>query len=268
MLEIILLDWTRMGSTYCLAGAVPQQDFRIVRPHLNKDRPRPWTPLGSWFRSLGKATQPNPPAIEPPRKFGWWFRLLEGRRRWEVFELVKPEAAQPQPPHLEDIWVAGIRPRGRVASIEQRRAILQATLAKPGEPLFGQPLVTTRASGYLQPGVGQRSLVTVKVPAASIVFGVSYRDGAVEPDFRVQLPVPDLGTRNLPVKDHHLLLRAKAAGPDLTQQIAALQAAVRAMGDVVAVRLGLSRAFSTTDGGAAACWLMADGFFSWSDPQS
>ena len=42
--------------------------------------------------------------------------------------------------------------------------------------------------------------------------------------------------------------------------------AVQQMGDPVAVRLGLSRAFQ---GGAgnAACWLMADGFFSLKDPQ-
>jgi hypothetical protein len=205
----------------------------------------------------------------PQRKFGWWFRPFEGHTRWEVYELVKPESAEPRPPHVEDVWVVKLRPRGRLATPDQRRAILQATLAKPGEALFGQPLQATRSGAFLQPGVGQRSLATVKVPAASIVFGASRREGAVEPDFRAQLPVPDLGVRSMPVKDHHLLLRAKAAGPDIAQQIAALQAAVGAMGNEVAVRLGLSRPFSSSDGTATAtCWLMADGFFSWSDPRS
>lgn len=245
MLEMILLDWTRMGGTYCLAGAVPQQGYRIVRPLQVKNR------------SL------------PQRKFGWWFRLFERRSRWEVFELVKPAAPDPLPPHMEDLWVVSLRPRGRLASNEQRRAVLETTLAKPGEALFGTPLQATRASAYLQPGIGQRSLATVKVPATSITFAGSLREGAIEPDFRVQLPVADLGRRTLPVKDHHLLLRAKMAGPEVSQQIAALQAAIRGMGDDIAVRLGLSRAFASNDSGntASACWLMADGFFSWSDPQ-
>jgi hypothetical protein len=48
-----------------------------------------------------------------------------------------------------------------------------------------------------------------------------------------------------------------------------MQAHVDAMGAAVAVRLGLSRAFAApgVSGSSAACWLMADGFFSWSDPQ-
>jgi hypothetical protein len=246
MLEMILLDWTRMGSgTYCLAGAVLERGYRIVRPLPVKNR------------------------SSAQRKFGWWFRAFEGRSRWEVFELVRPQTADPEPPHVEDMWVVNLRPSGRLATAEQRRAILEATLVKPGEPLFGQPLQATRASAYLQPDVGQRSLATIKVPAASIVFTGSYRDGTIEPDIRVQLPVPDLGTRTLPVKDHHLLLRAKAAGPDPNLQVAALNAAIAGMGDTVAVRVGLSRAFSSSDGSgaAASCWLMADGFFSWSDPQ-
>jgi hypothetical protein len=244
MLEMILLDWTRMGGTYCLAGALRQQGYRIVRPLQVKNR-------SSAVRNLG-----------------WWFRLFEGRSRWEIFELVKPQPADSQPPHVEDIWVVSLRPRRRLATVAERRAVLEATLAKAGEPLFGQSLQATRSSAFLQPGVGRRSLATIKVAASSIVFAGSYRDGAIEPDFRVQLPVPDLGTRSLPVKDHHLLLRAKAAGPDVKQQTAALQAAIGGMGGEIAVRLGLSRAFSSSEGSSAAsCWLLADGFFSWSDPQ-
>lgn len=245
MFEMILLDWTRMGGTYCIAGAVPQQGYRIVRPLPVKSR------------------------SSPQRNLGWWFRLFEGHQRWEVYELVAPTQGEPQPPHMEDLWVAGLRRRGPVASLKQRRAILAATLAKPGETLFGPKLQGTRVSAFLQQGAGQRSLVTVKVPAASIVISGSWRTGSVDPDFRVQLPVPELGIRSLPVKDHHLLVRAKAAGADLARQIAAVQSAIGAMGRDVAVRLGLSRAFSSNDStSASACWLMADGFFSWTDPQS
>src|SRR5438132_1160171 len=114
-MEMILLDWTRMGGTYCLAGAVREQTgYRIVRPMLAKNRQL------------------------PQRKFGWWFRLLEGHSRWESFELVRPSDATPEPPHLEDLWVTGMRPRQRTAPADQRRAILASTLARPDEPLFGE----------------------------------------------------------------------------------------------------------------------------------
>jgi hypothetical protein len=39
------------------------------------------------------------------------------------------------------------------------------------------------------------------------------------------------------------------------------------MGDQVAVRLGLSRAFNSRSGEPGVCWLMADGFFSLTEPQ-
>ena len=43
------------------------------------------------------------------------------------------------------------------------------------------------------------------------------------------------------------------------------------MGDTVAVRLGITRPFTPQEGAGRTpglCWLMADGFFSLTDPQS
>ena len=36
----------------------------------------------------------------PQRKFGWWFRLLEGHSRWETFELVKPMKSGDEAPAI------------------------------------------------------------------------------------------------------------------------------------------------------------------------
>ena len=84
---------------------------------------------------------------------------------------------------------------------------------------------------------------------------------------RVTMPVPGLGERTLPVTDHHLQLRAAEVSPNLERQADWLNATVRGMGPTVAVRLGLSRPFAGADGEAEQCWLMADGFFSPTDPQ-
>ena len=73
--------------------------------------------------------------------------------------------------------------------------------------------------------------------------------------------------RDLPAKDHHLLQRTKCAAEDLDGQLAAMTQAVQQMGEQVAVRLGLSRAYQATSNSPGVCWLMADGFFSFSDPQ-
>ncbi len=55
---------------------------------------------------------------------------------------------------------------------------------------------------------------------------------------------------------------------DLERQVERLRQIVRGMGEQVAVRLGLSRSFGDEQGVTpAGCWLMADGFFSLSDPQ-
>jgi hypothetical protein len=86
---------------------------------------------------------------------------------------------------------------------------------------------------------------------------------------RVTLPLPEVGLRTLPVKDHHLLRHAEQGPANLDQRLQSLYQAVFRMGDPVVVRLGLSRPFQGHGpAGPAECWLMADGFFSLTDPQS
>jgi hypothetical protein len=240
---MVLLDWTRMGKSYCLAGAVAEgTGYGVVRPLPGRSR------------------------SSPIRNVGWSPFLLEGHTRWEVFELVGPEPARSEPPHTEDHWVRSLRPKRCLANVPMRRAILEATTLKQGECLFGAPLGSTRASACLAPGAGSRSLITAIVPSDQVKFAGSMRAGALEADWRVSLPVPDIGVRQLAVKDHFLLQQASRAGNSLDQQIPAMNALVRRMGERIAVRLGLSRAFPAGDGAAACCWLMADGFFSLCEP--
>jgi hypothetical protein len=183
---MVLLDWTRMGKVYCLAGVVADgSEFRVVRP----------LPARMRTGAVGNV--------------GWSPFLMEGHTRWEVFELLKPAAALPQAPHLEDLWVGALRPRRCLAPVSQRRAILQATKAPD---LFGTPLLSTRAGGFVQPGNGQRSLTTIVVPSREISFFGCCRAGVLEPDLRVALDVPGLGRRQLPLKDHFLLTWASQAG--------------------------------------------------------
>jgi hypothetical protein len=242
--NLILLDWTRMGKSYCLAGVVLDDlDVRVVRPLPARNR------------------------TEDVRKWGWSPYLLDGHARWELFELVHPEPAETEAPHLEDVWVKDLRPLRRSAPPEQRRAILAATAVSGGRPLFGEALTPTRSGATLAPGSGARSLATVVVPSRRLAFDACWRTGAAEPDFRVKLPLADLGDRVLAVKDHHLLLRAGEAGPDLDRQLDRVHELVGGMGEQVAVRLGLSRPFQYEHAAAApTCWLMADGFFSLADP--
>src|SRR3954462_4487621 len=111
---MVLLDWTRMGRTYCLAGAVIEAGaVRIVRPLLTKYHDA------------------------PVRNVGWSAYLLDGHSRWEIFELLGPQPALAEPPHVEDVWVRALRSRHRLASPGQRREILAATAAEPGEAAFG-----------------------------------------------------------------------------------------------------------------------------------
>ena len=64
-MDMILLDWTRMGRSYCLAGAVLEKgDWRIVRPLPMKHR------------------------AAPVRNIGWSPFLFDGHARWEIFELI------------------------------------------------------------------------------------------------------------------------------------------------------------------------------------
>src|SRR5262249_48718546 len=161
--------------------------------------------------------------------------LMDGHARWEIFELVGPEEAALKPPHVEDIWVRSLRPRGRSARPELRRTILGATTATSGQPVFGVSLTLTRSSANLSGGAGERSLAPLIAPAAGIHFSASLREGAEAPDVRAALGIPPLDKRLLPVKDHHLLYRAERAATNLTALVRHLDEAVRAMGEQVAV---------------------------------
>ncbi len=244
-MDFVLLDWTRMGRSYCLAGVVPERDgFRVVRPLPVKFR-------GAAARTLG-----------------WSAYLLDGHCRWEVFDLAGPAAALVQAPHVEDVWVRSLLPRRTLAPPGERRRILEWTALAAGEELFGSPLVATRTAAYVEPGDGRRSLATIRVPAAEVRFDACQREGVAEPDVRISLAVPGLGTRSLPLKDHHLLARAEAASPTLDGRKQALHRALAQMGEAVAVRLGLSRSYQPSDSRAPGkCWLMVDGLFSLADPQ-
>jgi hypothetical protein len=239
--DIILLDWTRMGSTYCVAGVSQDDQTRVVRP------------LPARLRTA------------PVRNVGWSAHLMDGHTRWEVFELVRPEPAAPLPPHCEDVWVGGLKPRRRLAAPAERRAALEATTLPADRPLFGAALTRTATSAFCPPGAGARSLATVIVPAAAIQFVLSSRPERPVPDVRVRLEVPGFEGRVLPLKDHFLLLRAEQAAPTPEGRLEFIRRAVRAMGDRVAVRVGLSRPYPP-HAAASACWLMADGFFSLAEP--
>src|SRR5207245_10283942 len=133
-MNMVLVDWTRMGRTYCLAGAVSEGgQWRMVRPLLTK------------FREA------------VVRNVGWSAYLMDGHARWEIMELVGPQPADAEPPHLEDLWVRAMRSRPSLASAGQRRAILAATMAGPNEALFGLNLASMRTVAYIPTGV-RRSL--------------------------------------------------------------------------------------------------------------
>jgi hypothetical protein len=242
---MVLLDWTRMGKLYCLAGVVRQGgQLRVVRP------------------------LPMAQLAAPVRNLGWSPFLMDGHSRWGIFDLLGPKPAVPSPPHLEDLWVRGLQSRRRFADTAERRAILQATRTQPNEPWFGAPLTATRSNAYVAPRTGQRSLVSLVVPARCVRFTASWREGTPEPDYRVYLDVPELQGRSLPVKDHFMLQQAESASAAIMGRIEALNRAVAGMGEEIAVRLGLSRSFQAAPGRSeSACWLMADGFFSFNDPQ-
>jgi hypothetical protein len=128
--------------------------------------------------------------------------------------------------------------------------------------------VTTRSTAYLPPGTGCRSLTSVVVPAGGVTFSALGREGTPEPDYRVTLRLPGLTGRTLPVKDHFLLRRAELASTNPERRVQELTLAVGQMGEQVLVRLGVSRAFQPAAGRTqGVCYLMADGFFSFTDPQ-
>src|SRR5438309_9995178 len=119
-MDLILLDWTRMGKTYCLAGVVRQDGlYRVVRP-----MPRSNHPL-------------------PVRNIGWSPYQMDGRQRWQIFELVGPEKAPPLAPHLEDVWVRELRTSGHLADPATRLATLANAAAGDGQPLLRAPFLWT-----------------------------------------------------------------------------------------------------------------------------
>jgi hypothetical protein len=137
-MRIVLLDWTRMGRAYCVAGAVVEEDLgRVIRP------------------------LPRRTIDIPVRNVGWSAFHLNGRLRWEVFEVVGHDAAALQPPHAEDVWARDLRPLNKLATMAERRQILAASCPPAGQPLFGAALSFTRATAYLPPDQGTRSLATV-----------------------------------------------------------------------------------------------------------
>jgi hypothetical protein len=153
---MILLDWTRMGKLYCLAGVVQHNgQLRVVRP----------LPIAQRTATV--------------RNVGWSPYLMDGHSRWEIFELLDPKPAEPSPPHLEDVWVRGMQSRRSFADRALRRAILQATQVQSGELWFGAALTTTRSSAYIVPRTGQRSLVSLIVPARAIRFSDEKRKWAL-----------------------------------------------------------------------------------------
>jgi hypothetical protein len=242
---MVLLDWTRMGKAYCLAGVILKDDtYYVVRP------------LPGWRQD---APVPN---------VGWVPEDVNGYSRWQLFELVGGRPADSVPPHLEDTWVSALRPLGRVASPAERRGILQATLRRSGESFFGAPLVMTKATAYLPPGTGRRSLTSILVPANGITFAACWREGTPLPDYRVALHGAGIHFRNLAVKDHFFLERAESASKNLDERVREMSRAVHEMGNEVVVRLGLARAFQATPARQQCpCYVMADGFFSFTDPQ-
>ena len=71
-MEFVLLDWTRMGRSYCLAGVVGDKgSYHVVRPLLSRYKDA------------------------PVRNTGWSAWQIDGHGRWEVFELIAPEPAPP-----------------------------------------------------------------------------------------------------------------------------------------------------------------------------
>lgn len=240
-----LLDWTRMGSSYCLVGIIIQQgQYRMVRPLLARLRDA------------------------PVRNVGWSPFLVDHCRRWQLVELVDPAPASAQPPHLEDLWVRELRPRDEILSGPDRRAVLEATLVPPGERAFGAELYRMRTAAYVKPGTGTRSLVSLIIHRRGLRFSIAHRSGRAEPDVRVTFLETALEGLTLAVKDHFLLRGAEQASADLEGRQSWMAGKIQTMGEQIVVRLGLSRPFPTQqEKGDKFCWLMADGFFSLTDPQ-
>jgi hypothetical protein len=113
-MSFVLLDWTRMGKGYCLAGAVfDGTEARVIRPlSIHHQRAAGGPGVISLIRSFFVRSRP----AEGDRTVAWPAFLMAGRSRWEVFDLVLSRPATPRAPHLEDTWVRGLRPCKRLAT--------------------------------------------------------------------------------------------------------------------------------------------------------
>ena len=190
MMDMILCDWTRMGRTYCLAGAVFS--------------------AGLDLRSAGAA---HAPGSGPQRRL---VAVPAGRSLpLGNVRAVGATTPPPEPPHVEDRWVRSLR-RWALATPAERRAVLLAGTRPCGKP-FWRP-VFPLGDGEPGSGDGERSLVTVVVDRRSLSFTGVTRQGRAGPDYRATLDVPGLGTRRLPVVDHGLLRTAEVAGTELPTQ--------------------------------------------------
>jgi len=130
------------------------------------------------------------------------------------------------------------------------------------------PLRRDKQKAYLLPSEGSRSLTSVAVRQKQIEMLVERRDYKPDANYRVRLHVPELEGLVIPFKDHFLLRRAEEAAPTDAGRLDALKAAVARMGEPVLVRVGVSRPYAHPGSSSLpVCWLMADGFFSLSDPQ-
>src|SRR5262245_4470492 len=195
-MEMILLDWTRMGKTFCIAGLIPDgSGLRAVRP----------MPSGTYAGGVSAnlhgpastsrvSASASSPTI-PPRNLGWFGAQLGAFHRWDVVSLIGESPAEIERPHTEDVWVNKLRSTGRTVPSEQRSAILRSTVVQGYRPHFGIPLLNTRTSAYLKPGIGERSLVTIVAPAHELFFEASKREGAADVDVRVRLKVPGVGVK-------------------------------------------------------------------------
>ena len=244
-MDMILLDWTRMSRSYCVTGAVHiNGQLRILRP------------------------LPRAQRDAPVRNVGWSPFQMDGHTRWEVFEVISPEPAPPLAPHLEDAWVISLRSRRGLAAPGQRRAVLEATLVPEGQPQIGAALRRDKHKAYLLPDEGARSLTSVAVRQKQIELFVERSIYKPEAVYRVRLHLAELEGLVIPFKDHFLLGRAEQASPTEAGRLRALQLAIAQMGETVIVRLGVSRPYAYSGSSSLpVCWLMADGFFSSSDPQ-
>ena len=115
-MEMILVDWTRMGRTFCVAGVVAEGlNWKTVRPLRASAPTRRGGAPSLW--GIIELLLNGPQSAPLPRNVGWLPDQVAGLRRWDIVELTRPKAAAIEPPHTEDLWVRGLRATGSSASL-------------------------------------------------------------------------------------------------------------------------------------------------------